>query len=132
MLKAILLIVCFLLSASVADKPKVSPPVPVQPVPSISQLAWQRLEYYAFIHFGMNTFTDHEWGEGRAHPDTFDPTSLDCRQWARVVRDAGMKGIIITAKHHDGFCLWPSSTTTYSVKNSKWREGKRRPPEGTV
>jgi alpha-L-fucosidase len=72
----------------------------------------------------MNTFTDHEWGEGRAQPDTFNPASLDCRQWARVARDAGMKGIIITAKHHDGFCLWPSSTTAYSVKNSGWRGGK--------
>lgn len=124
MKKPILIVLCFLLTASFISRHKVSPPAPVQPLPTPAQLRWQQLEYYAFIHFGMNTFTDHEWGEGRAHPDTFYPTMLDCRQWARVVRDAGMKGIIITAKHHDGFCLWPSETTTYSVKNSKWREGK--------
>lgn len=103
---------------------QVSPPKPVGSIPSRSQLAWQKLEYYAFIHFGMNTFTGHEWGEGRAPADEFNPTALDARQWARVVKDAGMKGIIITAKHHDGFCLWPSATTEYSVKNSKWRGGR--------
>jgi len=124
MKRVFLILICLSLNSSFVFKPRVSAPSPIQPHPSPSQLDWQHLEYYAFIHFGMNTFTDHEWGEGRAHPDTFNPTSLDCRQWARVVRDAGMKGIIITAKHHDGFCLWPSSTTTYSVKNSKWRGGK--------
>jgi len=114
--KAILLVLSLLL--------QLAPPAPVLPTPTRQQLDWQQLEYYAFVHFGMNTFTDQEWGEGRVNPDTFNPTALDCRQWARVARDAGMKGIIITAKHHDGFCLWPSNTTSYSVKNSKWRDGK--------
>lgn len=100
------------------------PPSPVGPIPSERHLAWHELQYYAFVHFNMNTFTDMEWGTGGELPNQFAPSELDTRQWARVAKEAGMKGIIITAKHHDGFCLWPTSTTEHSVKNSPWKEGK--------
>lgn len=100
------------------------PPSPYGPLPSERQLAWHELEYYAFVHFNMNTFTNMEWGMGDEKPEWFNPTELDTRQWARVAKEAGMKGIIITAKHHDGFCLWPSAYTEHSVKNSLWRNGK--------
>ena len=103
---------------------EVLPPEPYGPLPSERQLAWHEIEYYMFVHFTVNTFTDKEWGYGDEKESVFNPSELDCRQWAKVARDAGMKGIIITAKHHDGFCLWPSAFTGHSVKNSPWRDGK--------
>ena len=85
--------------------------------PSKRQLAWFDRKFYAFIHFGVNTFTDREWGDGTEPESIFNPEKLDCRQWARALSGAGMKGMILTAKHHDGFCLWPSRYTEHSVKN---------------
>lgn len=115
--------VFFISSILVIYSCEVLPPAPFQPIPSDRQLAWQELEFYAFVHFNMNTFTNKEWGFGDESPSLFNPVELDCRQWARICKDAGMKGIIITAKHHDGFCLWPSKFTEHSVKNSPWRKG---------
>ena len=79
---------------------------------------------YAFIHYSMNTYTDEEWGFGNEDLNLFNPSDLDCRQWVRVCKQAGMKGIIFTAKHHCGFCMWPSAYTEYSVKNTPWKNGK--------
>ena len=103
---------------------QVTKPGPFGPLPSENQLRWQDMEMYAFIHYSLNTYTDQEWGFGNEDPKLFNPSSLDCRQWARVCKQAGMKGIIFTAKHHCGFCMWPSAYTDYSVKNSPWKQGK--------
>ena len=97
---------------------------PFGPLPSKNQLRWQEMEMYAFIHYSLNTYTDQEWGFGNEDPILFNPSDLDCRQWARVCKQAGMKGIIFTAKHHCGFCMWPSAYTEYSVKNTPWKNGK--------
>ena len=94
------------------------------PVPTENQLRWQDMEMYAFIHYSLNTYTDQEWGFGNEDLNLFNPSNLDCRQWARVCKQAGMKGIIFTAKHHCGFCMWPSKYTEYSVKNTPWKNGK--------
>ena len=103
---------------------QVKTPEPCGPVPTDNQLRWQDMEMYAFIHYSLNTYTDQEWGFGNEDPKLFNPSDLDCRQWARVCKQAGMKGIIFTAKHHCGFCMWPSRYTEYSVKNSPWKNGK--------
>jgi alpha-L-fucosidase len=94
-----------------------------RPVPSASQLAWQRDELAMFCHFGVNSFTDREWGDGSEDPSIFNPARFDARQWARAARGAGFRAIILTAKHHDGFCLWPTATTRHSVASSPWRGG---------
>ena len=96
----------------------------IQVVPSPRQLALQQMEFYAFVHFTVNTFTDKEWGDGTESPAVFNPAKLDAEQWAAAIRDAGMKGLILTCKHHDGFCLWPSKHTAHSVAASPWKNGQ--------
>lgn len=100
------------------------PPPPVLPIPTARQLAWQAREMALFLHFGVNTFSDREWGDGSEAPALFDPGELDARQWARVARQTGFRLLILTAKHHDGFALWPSAVTEHSVASSTWRNGR--------
>lgn len=103
---------------------QVTPPMPLLPVPTARQMAWQESELIMFLHFGVNTFTDREWGEGTEDPSIFNPAQLDASQWVRVAKETGFQTVILTAKHHDGFCLWPSAYTEHSVKNSPWRNGQ--------
>ena len=112
-----------LLLTACASTPTASPPEPFGAIPTPQQLAWHDHRFYAFVHFNMNTFTGVEWGHGREHPDTFNPTDLDTDQWCRIFKEAGLTGVIITAKHHDGFCLWPSAYTEHDVAASSWRNG---------
>jgi alpha-L-fucosidase len=106
------------------SKKDVRPPEAIGPLPSEAQLAWHRMEMNAFIHFTTNTFTDLEWGNGDESEKVFNPSMLDANQWVSTLKDAGFKGVILTCKHHDGFCLWPSKFTEHSVKNSPYKNGK--------
>ena len=111
-------ILAFLYAANAA------PPAPLPPVPTPQQLAWQEMEYGMFCHFGINTFHNQEWTDGTKDPQTFNPTAFNARQWVKAAKEAGMKYLVVTAKHHDGFCLFPSKYTDYGVVSSPWREGK--------
>lgn len=101
-----------------------APPPPLLPVPSRSQLEWYDADLTVFVHFGMNTFTGKSTGSGSEDPDLFNPSKLDCTQWVKAAQSCGFKGFILTAKHHDGFCLWPTATTKHSVASSSWKDGK--------
>lgn len=113
-----------LMVATLVTNCAVAPPEPCGPLPSENQLRWQEMETNMFVHFGPNTFSGKEWGDGTEPEDMFNPTDLDCRQWASVAKAAGFKGIIITAKHHDGFCLWPNPASAHTVAQCSWRDGK--------
>jgi alpha-L-fucosidase len=112
-----------LLTITACVKEQVLPPSAVLPVPSAEQIAWHEMEQNAFIHFTTNTFTGLEWGNGDEDPKIFAPSTLDAEQWIRTLKEAGFKGVILTCKHHDGFCLWPSKYTKHSVKNSLYKNG---------
>lgn len=124
MRKAIAVALYALTLASCSVRSRGVAPAPIYPIPTEAQMNWQKLETYAFVHFGLNTYNDLEWGYGNTSMSTFAPDTLDVEQWVKTFKRAGMKGVILTAKHHDGFCLWPTKTTEYSVSNSPWQGGR--------
>jgi alpha-L-fucosidase len=122
--RPICIILLLLLPFSCVERREVRAPSPVGPTPTEDQLAWHEMETNAFIHFTTNTFTDKEWGYGDESPEIFNPTEFDATQWIAVLKEAGFKGVILTCKHHDGFCLWPSKYTDHSIKSSPFRNGQ--------
>lgn len=121
----LVILVCFKATLeTIALSQAVLPPLPVLPLPNARQLKWQQREMIMFAHFGMNTFTDREWGDGQEDPQLFNPKALNAAQWASVAKEAGFSLMILTAKHHDGFCLWQTAYTNHSVRSSPWEDGK--------
>ena len=120
-------ILCYIAAAAIllsCGSKEVAPPQAFGPIPSAGQLEWHKMEMNAFVHFTLNTYTGKEWGYGDESPSLFNPSSFDANQWVKTFKDTGFKGVILTCKHHDGFCLWPSAYTEHSVKNSPFKNGK--------
>lgn len=120
-IKAIFILLCTCIFLSCKDTP---PPSPIYPIPTQAQIDWQKLETYAFIHYGLCTYTNSEWGFGDVNPDKFNPSNLDVDQWISTLKNAGMKGVLFTIKHHDGFGLWPSKYGEYNISKSPYADGQ--------
>lgn len=118
------ILISFLSVSCGSEVNEIAPPEPLLPVPSQAQMDWHQMELIAFLHFTTNTFTNKEWGYGDEDPSIFNPTELDVDQWMTTLKEAGFKGVILTAKHHDGFCLWPSEYTEHDIENSPYKNGE--------